>query len=140
MPSISSPPVGARAAAASLPRSSATPTTCSLADHAVFFAVKFRNYALFVDSIASYMPAVQTWASALRYTPLAAFKMQVTTFFADAIAAHRRGDSDARDHLASAVVRSLARDRGFEVAKIRTEDYVRLLRYSSLFVILVADE
>ena len=58
----------------------------------------------------------------------------------EAIAAHRRGDHQGRDSAASAIVRAKAAENGLDVTKLRAEHYSRLIRYSSLFTILAADE
>ena len=129
--------------AASPPSSSKDSKTCnepSAADNGVFWSVKFRNYVNFVQSIAVYAPEVQPWASALRITPLCAFQLHVETTFKEAIRAHQRGDNEGRDHAASAVVRTLAAQHGLDVLKLKGEDYAKLLRYSSLFAILAAED
>ena len=125
------------------PSSQASSKTCnepSAADRGVFWSVKFRNYVNFVQSIAVYAPEVQPWASALRITPLCAFQLHVETVFKEAIAAHQRNDNEGRDHAASATVRTLAAQHGLDVLKLKGEDYSRLLRYSSLFTILAAED
>ena len=76
----------------------------------------------------------------LKYTPLAAFQLTLETHFADAIAAHRRGDHLGRDSAASVIVRDKAAENGLDVTRLRAEHYSRLLRCSSLFTILAADE
>ena len=112
----------------------------SAADRGLFWAQKFKNYVNFIQSIAVYAPEVQPWASALRITPLCAFRMHVETVFKEAIAAHQRNDNEGRDHAASAVVRTLAAQHGLDVLKLKGEDYSRLLRYSSRFTILAAED
>ena len=120
----------------------ASTKTCepSAADRGVFWSVKFRNYVNFVQSIAVYAPEVQPWASALRITPLCAFQLHVETVFKEAIRAHQRGDNEGRDHAASAVVRTLAAEHGLDVLKLKGEDYAKLIRYASLFVILYSED
>ena len=130
-------------AAPSQAKSSTDSKTCnepSAADRGVFWSVKFRNYVNFIQSIAVYAPEVQPWASALRITPLCAFQLHVETTFKEAIRAHQRGDNEGRDHAASAVVRTLAAQHGLDVLKLKGEDYAKLLRYSSLFTILAAED
>ena len=143
MPSRSSAPSPATAAGAtpapSPPRSSAASAT-SEGDRALFWGQKYRNYALFVQSLADYLPAAQPWATSLRALPLLAFKLQVETFFGDAIEKHRAGDNHGRDVAASAVVREQARAHGLELSKLRADDMVKLLRYASLFSLLVAED
>ena len=60
--------------------------------------------------------------------------------FHQAVEAHRRGDNQGRDTVTAAIVRKTATEHGFDVTKLRGEDYAKLLRYQSLFVILAADE
>ena len=84
--------VAAKTAAPSPPSSSTNTQTCE-ADRAVFWATKFRNYVLFIQALAEYIPAAAPWASSLRVCPLVAFKLQVSSYFGEAIAAHRRGDN-----------------------------------------------
>ena len=114
--------------------------TSSEADRGLFFAQKFKNYNTFVQSIADYVPSAQPWATSLRLCPLIAFKMQVGTYFGEAIEAHRRGDNTGRDVAASTVVREQAHAHGLALSKLRADDLVKLLRYSSLFALLVAEE
>ena len=124
---------------ANLPTSSKT-SELSCADRGLFWAQKFKNYVNFIQSIAVYAPEVQPWASALRITPLCAFRMHIEIVFKEAIAAHQRGDNEGRDHAASAVVRTLAAEHSLDVLKLSGGDYAKLVRYASLFVILAADE
>ena len=124
----------------SSPTSSKTCNEPSAADRGLFWAQKFKNSVNFVQSIAVYAPEVQPWASALRITPLCAFQLHVETVFKEAIRAHQRGDNEGRDHAASAVVRTLAAQHGLDVLKLKGEDYAKLLRYSSLFTILAAED
>ena len=141
---MSSSAVNAAATAAPPPANSPAITkTCnepSATDRGLYWAQKFKNYVNFIQSIAVYAPEVQPWASALRITPLCAFQLHVETTFKEAIRAHQRGDNEGRDHAASAVVRTLAAQHGLEVLKLKGEDYARLLRYSSLFTILAAED
>ena len=129
-------------AAASQPSSSATAPTSELstADRHLFVASKFANYVKFVTSLVSYLPEISSWAGTLKYTPWAAFQLQVEVTFRQAVEAHRRGDHLGRDTVTSAIVRKTASECGFDVLKLRGEDYAKLLRYQSLFVILAADE
>jgi len=66
--------------------------------------------------------------------------MQVESHFGEAIEAHRRGDNVGRDVAASAVVREQARAHGLELTKLRADDLAKLLRYASLFSLLVAED
>ena len=125
---------------ANLQASSKTCNEPSAADRGLFWAQKFKNYVNFVQSIAVYAPEVQPWASALRITPLCAFQLHVETVFKEAIRAHQRGDNEGRDHAASAVVRTLAAQHGLDVLNLSGGDYAKLLRYSSLFTILAAED
>jgi hypothetical protein len=76
----------------------------------------------------------------LRVCPLIAFKLQVSSYFGEAIEAHRRGDNVGRDTAASSVVREQARSFGLDLTKLRADDLVKLLRYGSLFSLLVAED
>ena len=114
--------------------------TSSEADRGLFFATKYSNYNTFIQSVADYLPSAQGWATSLRICPLIAFKLQVSSFFSEAIEAHRRGDNTGRDIAASTVVREQARAYGLELSKLRADDLVKLLRYASLFALLVAEE
>ena len=109
-------------------------------DRALFWASKYRNYGLFIQSIAVYLPSAQPWATSLRALPLVAFKMQVSSYFEEAIEAHRRGDNTGRDVAASAVVRQQSHAHGLQLTKLRADDLARLFRYSSLFSLLVAED
>ena len=124
---------------ASSPTSSKTCET-SAADRGLFWASKYANYCKFIAEIATYLPEVQQWASSLRLLPLCAFQLHTESVFKEAIAAHRRGDHQGRDSAASAVVRTKATENGLDVTKLRAEHYSRLLRYSSLFTILAAED
>ena len=124
---------------ASSPTSSKTCET-SAADRGLFWASKYANYCKFIAEIATYLPEVQPWASTLRLTPLCAFQLHTESVFKEAIAAHRRGDHQGRDSAASAVVRAKAAENGLDVTRLRAEHYPRLLRYSSLFTILAAED
>ena len=132
----------ANPAAASLPSSSETAPTSdvSCADRALFWAEKYSRYCKFIAEIATYIPEAKPWASTLKYTPLAAFQLSLETHFADAIATHRRGDHQGLDSAASAIVRAKAAKNGLDVTRLRAEHYTRLLRYSSLFTILAAED
>ena len=112
----------------------------SCADRALFWAAKYSNYCKFIAEIATYIPEAKPWSQSLRLLPLAAFQLTLETHFATAIAAHRRGDHQGRDSAASAIVRAKAAENGLDVTRLRAEHYTRLLRYSSLFTILAADD
>ena len=60
--------------------------------------------------------------------------------FTEAIKCHRAGDHTARDVAASAVVRAQAAKHDLDLNRLRAEDLVKLLRYSSLFALLVAED
>ena len=120
--------------------SSISSVICEPAEKALFWAEKYRNYINFMGVIAEYIPEAQSWASSLRYMPLVAFQMQLSTYFHDAIDAHNKGDKTARDAAACLVVRQQARANDFDLTKLRSDHYIRLLRYTSLFVILTAEE
>ena len=127
----------------SQPSSPVSTKTCnepSAADRGLFWASKYANYCRFIAEIATYLPEVQPWASSLRLVPLCAFQLHTETVFKEAIAAHRRGDHQGRDHAASAVVRAKAAENGLDVTKLRAEHYSRLIRYSSLFTILAVED
>ena len=132
----------ANPAAASQPSSSATAPTSELstADRHLFVASKFANYVKFVTSLVSYLPEISSWAGTLKYTPWAAFQLQIEVTFRQAVEAHRRGDHQGRDTVTSAIVRKTAHDHGFDVTKLRGEDYAKLIRYASLFVILCSED
>ena len=125
---------------ASSPTSSKTCNEASAADRGLFWASKYANYCKFIAEIATYLPEVQPWASSLRLLPLCAFQLHTETVFKEAIAAHRRGDHQGRDSAASAIVRAKAAENGLDVTKLRAEHYSRLIRYSSLFTILAAED
>ena len=114
--------------------------TTPIYEREAFFATKYRNFGLFVTHLADYLPEAGPWATALRTMPLIAFKLQARSYFAAAIEAHLRGDNQGRDCAASAVIRQQANDNGVVLTKIRAEDYSRLLRYASLFSILLAED
>ena len=126
--------------APSPPSSSTSLKTSSEADRGLFWASKYSNYCLFIQSVADYIPSAQPWATSLRLCPLVAFKMQVSSYFGEAIEKHRAGDNTGRDVAASAVVREQARAYGLELSKLRADDLVKLLRYAALFCLLVAEE
>ena len=124
---------------ASSPASSKT-SDVSCADRALFWAAKYANYCKFIAEIATYIPEAKPWSQSLRLLPLAAFQLTLETHFATAIAAHRRGDDQGRDSAASGIVRAKAAENGLDVTKLRAEHYSRLIRYSSLFTILAAED
>ena len=126
----------------SQPSSSATASTSELstADRHLFVASKFANYVKFVTSLVSYLPEISSWAGALKYTPWAAFQLQVEVTFRQAVEAHRRGDNQGRDTGTAAIVRKTATDHGFDVLKLKAPDYAKLIRYASLFVILCSED
>ena len=121
-------------------KSSIASVTCEVADRGLYWAQKYKNYTTFIQSIADYVPAAQPWATGIRCMPLVAFQMQFASYFSLGIAAHRSGDKTARDQSASLVIREQARTNDFDLTKLRTEHYIRLLRYTSLFVILTAED
>ena len=139
MPSPSTAAAAAATAAPSLP-SSSTSIKTSEADRALFWATKYRNYVLFVQSLAEYIPSAQPWATSLRVCPLVAFKLQVENYCGQAIEAHRRGDNTGRDVAASEVVRKQAHAHGLELSRLRADDLVKLFRFASLFCLLVAED
>ena len=130
----------AKTTSQSLPSSSTNTKTSSEADRGLFWAAKFKNYNVFVSSLAEYIPEAAPWASSLCVCPLIAFKLQVSSYFGEAIEAHRRGDNVGRDTAASSVVREQARSFGLDLTKLRADDLVKLLRYGSLFSLLVAED
>jgi hypothetical protein len=130
----------AKTTSQSLPSSSTNTKICSEADRGLFWAAKFKNYNVFVSSLAEYIPEAAPWASSLCVCPLIAFKLQVSSYFGLAIEAHRRGDNVGRDTAASSVVREQARSFGLDLTKLRADDLVKLLRYGSLFSLLVAED
>ena len=130
----------AKTTSQSLPSSSTNTKTSSEADRGLFWASKFKNYNVFVSSLAEYIPEAAPWASSLCVCPLIAFKLQVSSYFGLAIEAHRRGDNVGRDTAASSVVREQARSFGLDLTKLRADDLVKLLRYGSLFSLLVAED
>ena len=130
----------ANPSAAASPPSSSTDSKISSADRGLFIASKFANYVRFVTSLVSYLPEISSWAGTLKYTPWAAFQLQVEVTFRQAVEAHRRGDHQGRDTVTSAIVRKTAAEYGFDVLKLKADDYAKLIRYQSLFVILAADE
>ena len=132
--------VAARTAAPSPPSSSTPSKTSSEAERGLFFASKYHNYVLFIQSLAEYIPSARPWASSLQVCPLIAFKLQVSSYFVEAIKAHRRGDNTGRDVAASAVVRQQSHAHGLELNKLRADDLAKLFRYASLFSLLVAED
>ena len=137
---MSSSSVNAAASAAASPPSSSETAPISSADRGLFIASKFANYVRFVTGLVSYLPEISSWAGTLKYTPWAAFRLQIEVTFRQAVEAHRRGDNQGRDTITSATVRKTAREHGFDVMKLRGEDYAKLLRYASLFVILCSED
>jgi hypothetical protein len=133
------PAPAAAASPAEFERKSSSNTEISSADRGLFVAGKFANYVRFVQSLAHYLPEVASWALALRAMPIAAFMLNVKLNFHEAIAAHQRGDNQGRDSAAAAVVRQKATENGLDVNKLRADDYVKLVRYASLFVILATE-
>ena len=125
---------------ANLPTSSKTSDDKSAADTELFFSTKYANYVRLVQSIAEYLPEARTWANGLRLMPSVVFKLHVANHFTEAIKCHRAGDHTARDVAASAVVRAQAAKHDLDLNRLRAEDLVKLLRYSSLFALLVAED
>ena len=137
------PAVVASPAAASTPSSSTISKISddkSAADTELFFSTKYANYVRLVQSIAEYLPEARTWASGLRLMPSVVFKLHVANHFTEAITCHRAGDHTARDVAASAVVRAQAAKHDLDLNRLRAEDLVKLLRYGSLFALLVAED
>ena len=104
-----------------------------------FFSNKYRNFCIFVESIARYLSEAEPWAEGLRSLPLSVFKLQARVYFAEAIQAHLRGDSQGRDCAAAAVIRRQAEAQGLLVGRIKSEDNSKLLRYACLFSILLSE-
>ena len=138
--SAPSPATAAGATPAPSPPGSSAASATSEGDRALFWGQKYRNYVNFVQSLADYLPAAQPWATSLRSCPIVAFKLQVETYFSEAIEKHLAGDHVGRDVAASAVVREQARAHGLELSRLRADDMVKLLRYASLFSLLVAED
>ena len=101
---------------------------------------KYQNYVRFITEIADYIPEARTWANGLRLMPSVVFKLHVETYFAEAIQAHKREDNTARDVAANAAIRSQAAKYSLDLNRLRPEDLVKLLRYGSLFALLVAED
>ena len=138
-------PVAASASpAAASPPKSLTVTKISddnsAADTELFFSTKYANYVRLVQSIAEYLPEARPWANGLRLMPSVVFKLHVANHFTEAIKCHRAGDHTARDVAASAVVRAQAAKYDLDLNRLRAEDLVKLLRYGSLFALLVAED
>ena len=112
----------------------------SAADTELFFSTKYSNYVRLVQSIAEYLPEARPWANGLRLMPSVVFKLHVANHFTEAIKCHRAGDHTARDVAASAVVRAQAAKHDLDLNRLRAEDLVKLLRYGSLFALLVAED
>ena len=120
--------------------SSISSVTCEPADRGLFWAQKYKNYTTFIQSIADYIPAAQPWATGIRCMPLIAFKMQFESYFQDAITQQHNDDKTARDQSVCLIIREQARANSFDLTNLRSEHYIRLLRYTSLFVILTAED
>ena len=73
-------------------------------------------------------------------TPTVCIPVAYGNSIQEAIAAHQRGDHQGRDSAASAIVRAKAAENGLDVTKLHAEHYSRLIRYSSLFTILAAED
>lgn len=122
-------------------KSSLNSVTCDEpADRGLFWAQKYKNYTTCIQSIADYIPAAQPWATGIRCMPLIRFKMQFESYFQDAIAQQHNGDKTARDQSVCLIIREQARANSFDLTQLRSEHYIRLLRYTSLFVILTAKD
>ena len=104
------------------------------------WAEKYKNYCLFVQSIAEYLPEARQWSQGLQYMPLVAFKLRIGGYFEEAVAHQRQNSIHERDKAVAHVIRSNAALHGFDVSKVRPDDYVKLLRYGSLFCLLLAEE
>ena len=142
---MSHTPVAASAspAAASPPKSSTDlriSDDTSAADIELFFSSKYANYVKLIQSIAEYLPEARPWVNGLRLMPSVVFKLHVANHFTEAIKCHRAGDNTARDVAASAVVRAQAAKHDLDLNRLRAEDLVKLLRYGSLFALLVAED
>ena len=143
MPATGVPPaaVGVQSPTKSpAPSAEKSPEPLPIYEREAFFAEKYRNYCLFVNGVADYASEVQPLADALRCLPLVAFKMRARGYLEAAIQAHLLGDSQARDVAASEAVREQAHANGFNLTNIRASDYCKLLRYTSLFALLLAEE
>ena len=106
----------------------------------VIWAQKYANYVKFVQSIADYLPEARQWAQGLNYMPLMALKMRLGGYFEEAVAHQRQNSIQGRDKAVALVIRSNAALHGFDVSKVRPDDYIKLLRYGSLFCLLLAEE
>ena len=104
------------------------------------WAQKYGNYCQFVQNIAEYPPEARTWAQGLQYMPLLAFKMRLAGYFEAAVGHAREKNTVERDKAVALVIRSNAKLHGFNVEKVRPDDYIKLLRYGSLFCLLLAEE
>ena len=104
------------------------------------WAQKYENYVKFIESIAEYLPEARQWAKGLQYMPLMAFKMRLCGYFEEAVAHQRQNSIQERDKAVAHVIRSNAKLHGFDVSKVRPDDYIKLLRYGSLFCLLLAEE
>ena len=104
------------------------------------WAQKYGNYCQFVQSIAEYIPEARSWAQGLQYMPLLAFKLRLAAYFEEAVPHARQKNSQERDKAVARVIRSNAKLHGFAVEKVRPDDYIKLLRYGSLFCLLLAEE
>ena len=122
------------------PSAEKSPEPLPIYEREAFFAEKYRNYCIFVNGVADYASEVQPLADALRCLPLVAFKLRARHYLEAAIRAHMLGDSQARDVAASEAVREQAHANGFNLTNIRASDYCKLLRYTSLFALLLAEE
>jgi hypothetical protein len=104
------------------------------------WAQKYGNYCVFVQSIAEYLPEARSWAQGLQYMPLMAFKLRLAGYFTEAVRHARHKNTVERDKAVALVIRSNAKLHGFNVEKVRADDYIKLLRYGSLFCLLLAEE
>ena len=104
------------------------------------WAEKYKNYCLFVQSIAEYLPEAHQWAQGLQYMPLMAFKLRIGAYFEEAVGYQRQNNIQERDKAVAHVIRSNAALHGFDVSKVRPDDYIKLIRYGSLFCLLLAEE
>ena len=102
------------------------------------WAQKYGNYCQFVQSIAEYLPEARQWAQGLQYMPLLAFKLRLAAYFEAAVGHARQKNTQERDKAVAHVIRSNAKLHGFAVEKVRPDDYIKLLRYGSLFCLLLA--
>ena len=64
----------------------------------------------------------------------------LASYFEEAVGHARQKNTQERDKAVAHVIRSNAKLHGFAVEKVRPDDYVKLLRYGSLFCLLLSQE